>query len=183
MATVILSMMAAKAGSSVSFRSLSKVFATFNLYFRLAHSSPSFSTTLLWVKKIGKAQLEKHKERSQDWVLIVDQSIGIGQEKLLVILGIRHSHIDFNRPLVMQDMETIALKSKQSWAGQDIANELHKAKEMLGTVIYAVTDSDSTLKKGLRETGIRQVYDVTHAMAPDPAKALSEGRDLQGLHP
>jgi len=158
-------MMAAKANSSISFRSLSKVFVTINLYFKMELSTPSCSTTLLWIKKIGKAQLELPKEREDDWILIADESIGIGQEKVLVILGIRRSHIDFTRPLVMQDMKPITVKSKQRWTGQDIANELNKAKEILGTVIYAVTDAGSTLKCGLREAGIKQVYDITHAMA------------------
>jgi len=63
-----------------------------------------------------------------DWILIADESIGIGQEKVLVILGIRRSHIDFTRPLVMQDMKPITVKSKQRWTGQDIANELNIAK-------------------------------------------------------
>ena len=128
-------------------------------------SSPSCSTVMLWMKKIGKAQLELPKERADDWILVVDESIGIGQEKVLVILAIRRSDIDFTRPLMLQDMKPITVKSKQRWTGQDIANELNIAKKMLGTVIYAVTDAGSTLKCGLKEAGIRQVYDITHAIA------------------
>ena len=32
-------------------------------------------------------------------------------------------------------------------------------------MIYAVTDAGSTLKCGLKEAGIKQVYDISHAMA------------------
>lgn len=120
---------------------------------------------MLWMKKIGKAQLELPKERADDWILVADESIGIGQEKVLVILAIRRSDIDFTRPLMLQDMKPITVKSKQRWTGQDIANELNIAKKMLGTVIYAVTDAGSTLKCGLKEAGIKQVYDITHAIA------------------
>lgn len=120
---------------------------------------------MLWIKKIGYIQLQSAKEKADDWIIILDESIGIGQEKVLVVLGIRRSHVDFSRPLMLQDMEPITVKSKERWTGQDIANELKIVKEKLGTIIYAVTDSGSTLKYGLKEVEITQVYDITHAIA------------------
>ena len=120
---------------------------------------------MLWIKKIGYTQLQSTKEKADDWIIIVDESIGIGQEKVLVVLGIRRSHIDFTRALRLQDMEPITLKSKENWSGQDVARELGKVKEKLGVVIYAVTDGGKTLKNGLKEAGIQHVYDITHAMA------------------
>ena len=158
-------MLSAKINTSVSFRSLSKVFVTFNLYLNIELSSPSFSTTMLWIKKIGYAQLQSVKQKADDWIIIVDESIGIGQEKVLVILGIRRSQVDFTRPLLLQDMEPITVKSKERWTGQDIADELKIVKEKLGTIIYAVTDGGLTLKYGLKDVDIKQVYDITHAIA------------------
>jgi hypothetical protein len=120
---------------------------------------------MLWIKKIGYTQLHLPKEKADDWIIIADESIGIGQEKVLVILGIRHSHIDFTRPLILQDMVPITVKSKEHWTGKDIANELRIVQEKLGKVIYAVTDGGSTLKCGLNEVSINHVYDITHAIA------------------
>ena len=120
---------------------------------------------MLWVKKIGYTQLHSPKEKADDWIIIVDESIGIGQEKVLVVLGIRRSYIDFTRALRLQDMEPITVKSKENRSARDVANELEKVKEKLGTVIYAVTDGGKTLKNGLKEAGIQQVYDITHAIA------------------
>lgn len=158
-------MLSAKMKTSSSFRSLSKVFVAFNLYLDIERSTPSFSTAMLWVKKIGYNQLQFPKEKAKDWIIIVDESIGIGQEKVLVVLGIRRSNIDFTRPLKLQDMKPIVVKSKENWTGQDIAVELKIVKGQLGTIIYAVTDACSSLKKGLREAGINHVYDITHAIA------------------
>jgi len=128
-------------------------------------SSPSFSTAMLWVKKIGYTKLKSSKEKADDWILIMDESIGIGQEKVLLILGIRRSHIDFKRPLKLQDMEPILVKSRESWTSQDISRELRIVKEKLGNVIYAVTDAGSSLKAGLRDADINWIYDITHAIA------------------
>ncbi len=128
-------------------------------------SSPSFSTTKLWVKKIGYVKLVSVKEKADDWILIADESIGIGQEKVLVILGIRQSNIDFTRPLKLQDMEPLLVKSSERWTGYDIGEELKIIKENLGNVIYAVTDGGSSLKLGLKNASIHWVYDITHAAA------------------
>jgi hypothetical protein len=48
--------------------------------------------------------LHKAKEPPDDRIFIPNESIGIGQEKLLVIWGIRRSQIDFTRPLQLQDI-------------------------------------------------------------------------------
>lgn len=157
--------MTSKITTSCSFRSLSKIFATFNLYLKLELSSPSSSTVKLWIEKIGYAKLRSYKEKADDWILILDESIGIGQEKVLVILGIRRSKIDFTRPLTLQDMEPILVKSSEKWTKENIAKELKIIKKKLGTVIYAVTDAGSSLKSGLRDSGINWVYDITHAIA------------------
>jgi hypothetical protein len=148
-----------------SYRSLSKVFVTVNLYFNLEFSAPTFSTVKLWVKKIGYYQLQSVKEKADDWIIILDESIGIGQEKLLVVLGIRQSNVDFSRPLKLQDMEPITIKSSEKWTGEDIAKELKIVKTKLGMVKYAVTDAGANLKKGLNITDITHVYDITHAIA------------------
>lgn len=116
-------------------------------------------------KKIGYYQLESAKEKADDWIIITDESIGIGQEKLLVILAIRQCNIDFTRPLNLQDMEPITIKSSEKWTGEDIAKELEIVKTKLGNVKYAVTDAGCNLKKGLKIAGIAHIYDITHAIA------------------
>ncbi len=120
---------------------------------------------MLWIKKIGYYRLHQIKQKANDWILIVDESIGIGQEKLLVILGIRRSQIDFTRPLKIEDMKPLVVKSKKSWTGKAIAEELEKSKELVGSVLYATTDGGSTIKNGLFLAGIPHKYDVTHAIA------------------
>jgi hypothetical protein len=105
------------------------------------------------------------KEKADDWILIFDESIGIGKETMLLILGIRRSKIDFTRPLKTQDMTPLVVKSRESWTGEDIFAEIEYCKQQLGHVIYATTDGSSTLKKALRLAGIPHVYDITHAIA------------------
>jgi len=144
---------------------MSNVLEIFSFCLEMELSTPSHSSGMLWVKKVGYHCLNQPKTRADDWVLILDESIGIGQEKLLVILGIRASQIDFTRPLCIQDMEPIIIKSKKTWTGEDVSNELENSKALIGNVLYATTDGGRTLKKALRLSGIDHVYDVTHAIA------------------
>lgn len=141
------------------------LYGIFSICLEMERNAPSHSSGMLWVKKVGYYCLNRPKVQADDWILILDESIGIGQEKLLVILGIRASQIDFTRPLRIQDMEPIIIRSKKRWTGEDISEELEKSKAMLGSVLYATTDGSSTLKKALRLSEISHVYDTTHAIA------------------
>lgn len=162
---IIVIFLLSKLKSSVSFRSLSQIFSIQEEYLNKTKKSPSYHTGLLWIKKIGYYELKKPKEKADDWILILDETIGIGQEKLLVILGIRRCNIDFKRPLKLQNLIPIFVKSKKSWTGEIIAEELELVKKELGKVIYAVTDSGSALLKSLRISGINRVSDLTHYIA------------------
>ena len=154
-----------KINTSASFRGVSKTLVIFQCSLNIHCKSPSYQTGLLWVKKVGYYQLQKPKENADDWIIIVDESIGVGQEKVLVVLGIRRSKIEFNRPLKIQDLEPLLVKSKERWTGDMIAGQLRIVKKQIGNILYAVTDSCSTLKKGLREAEINHTYDLTHSIA------------------
>lgn len=147
----------------------------------MERNTPSHSTGMLWVKKVGYYCLNRPKTNADDWILILDESIGIGQEKLLVILGIRASQIVFSRPLRIQDMEPIIIKSKKKWTGEDISGELEKSKTLVGKVIYATTDGSSTLKKALRLSEINHIYDTTHAIAIMLEKLYKEDANFKEL--
>lgn len=168
-----------KINTSASFRGVSKTLVVFQFSLNIHCKSPSYQTGLLWVKKVGYYQLQKPKERADDWIIIVDESIGVGQEKVLVVLGIRRSNVEFNRPLKMQDLEPLLVKSKERWTGDMIAEQLRIVKEQVGNVLYAVTDSCSTLKKGLREAEINHVYDLTHAIAIALEKIYKKDNDFK----
>lgn len=155
----------AKINTSASFRGVSKTLVIFQFSLNVHCKSPSYQTGLLWVKKVGYYQLYKPKEVADDWIIIADESIGIGQEKVLVVLGIRRSNIKFDRPLKIQDLEPLLVKSKENWTGDMIAEQLRIVKKRIGNILYAVTDSGSALKKGLREAEINHTNDLTHSIA------------------
>ncbi|CEG11401.1 hypothetical protein MSIBF_A1420012 [groundwater metagenome] len=154
-----------KLSTSASFRAIEKIMMIVSSYLVTMNQTPAYSTILTWIQKIGYYKLMKPKEIADDWIIIIDESIKIGQDKLLVILGIRESKINFNRPLRYQDLTPLLERLRKSWTGESISKELIELKEEIGTIIYGVGDYGSNIKKGLRLASITHVYDITHKIA------------------
>ena len=49
---------------------------------------PSYSVIRQWLAKIGLYELQRPKEKRDDWIWILDFTIELGTEKCLVVLGI-----------------------------------------------------------------------------------------------
>lgn len=136
-----------------------------NLYLNCSYRAPSHATVLLWVKKYGLCQLSKKRQKADDWVVILDESVQFGQNKLLLVYGIRHSEIDFSRALNFSDLTPLAIVSKSTWTGDAIAGQLELIENEIGKIRYAVADRGNSIKKALKTKGIYQVYDITHGIS------------------
>ncbi len=64
-----------KLTTSASFRSISKIMVLVNLYLDLNIKEPCHVTILLWVKKMGIYKLTQTKEKADDWIIMIDESI------------------------------------------------------------------------------------------------------------
>ncbi len=163
--TLIQFCVALKLCSSVSFRAVNKIIVSMNVYFDCSFKTPSHATVLLWVKKYGLYQLSKDRQKADDWVVILDESVQFGQNKLLLVYGIRQSEIDFSRPLTFSDLAPLVLTSRSSWTGEGIAGQLELLEATTGRIKYAVADHGNSIKKALKTMGIYHVYDVTHCIS------------------
>jgi hypothetical protein len=153
-----------KLHTSTSFRAIGEIIIIISLKIQLS-GSPQRTTATIWVKKIGYHELQKPKENANDWIMILDHSVQISSEKLLVVFGIRRSEINFKRPLRFTDLTILKIISKKKWNGEIMQEVLEELKTELGTIIYATGDYGSDLKKGLRLAGISHVHDITHKIA------------------
>lgn len=50
--------------------------------------SPHFSSIRKWVARVGLYELNRPKEKREDWIFLVDLTLELGQEKAMVIYGI-----------------------------------------------------------------------------------------------
>ena len=163
--SIIQFCIAIKLQSSASFRAIEQIIIVMNIYLEISVKSPSHSTVLLWMKKYGYYELVQPKIKGNDWVIKLDESVQFGQNKLLVIYGIRQCEIDFNRPLKYEDLSALVIKSKSTWSGEDIKDQILIIQKQIGKIKYAVAYHGNSIKKALKLMHIPHIYDITHRIS------------------
>lgn len=169
-------MVACKLLSSGGFRALSKILRIISLSLSLVIEVPCRNTIRLWVQKIGYYELTRPKEVSDDWIIILDLSMQLGQDKILLIYGVRRKNLNFERPLKCSDLETLRILFRKSWKSENVKDVLKELEKEIGTIIYAVADRGSEIKKGLEIAGLKHVYDITHAIAGMTEKMFKDNK-------
>jgi len=163
--SLIVVILKGKLNTSVSFRAISQLLGIFAVSANLWFRQPTHATVINWVHKVGYYELMREKEKADDWVILLDHSMGLGRDKVFVVYGIRQSQIDFSRALRSQDLVTLMVVSKEKWDGEIVRDCLLEVEEQVGKIIYAVGDYGPDLKKGLRLAGIKHVHDIGHRIA------------------
>ena len=146
---------------------------------------PSGSSTRLWLLRVGYYKLTRAKEQAADWVWIVDHVGQLGQEKCLVIVGIRLSALPAEgKSLTHVDVEPIALCPVATSNGEVVHQQLEAACKQTGVPREILSDQGSDLAKGMRlfceahpETSA--VYDIKHKVATVLKRELGAERAWQ----
>jgi len=154
-----------KLNTSSSFRAIAKTVSALNLYFNLEFGQPSYGTVLIWTKKVGIFSLQPPKQKADDWVLILDESVAIGHERLLVIYGVRVSRLKFNRALTYSDLTPLLIKASNHWTADIIKKEIGIIIKNYGNIKYVVADGGSAIIKSIKLLSKNHVYDITHKIA------------------
>lgn len=155
----------------VSLRGVPRVLAMFAEAFGWCIAIPDWTTGRLWLMRLGHAMLTMPLEQADDWAWVTDHSVQIGQEKCLVILGIRLR--DLPKPgecLQHRDMRLIALVPRTSWTRQEVADTLEEAVERTGVPRVIVDDHGVDLHGGVaifqqQHPATKEMYDLKHKAA------------------
>jgi hypothetical protein len=134
---------------------------------------PHFTTVRFWLLRLGHYNLTRAKEQGDDWVWIIDHSNQIGQEKCLMILGVRASQLpppgkDF--PLCLTQMEPIELEPVIESDKEVVCRQLNANVTKTGVPRAIISDHGGDLAGGIElfrkeypET--LDIYDITHKAA------------------
>jgi len=136
--------------------------------------------------KYGLHKLMQPKEIADDWSVILDHTIQIGKQKILIVLGLQLSHLPFNKCLSLADVQPIALIPMQSSTGPKIQEELYLLKNQLGTIRQVVADQGSDIKMGVNlyrkeNTDCDYTYDIVHKLAHLLHKELKNDKKWEEL--
>lgn len=126
---------------------------------------PCYNSIENWVKKCGLHVYETAPEalHGTQYAEIVDESMMIGSEKLLLTLGIPAEHQ--GRPLNCTDANILGIAVAESWNGEGVESELRKASAKVGhNPNYVVSDNASIMKKGVRCAQLNHHHDISHSL-------------------
>lgn len=143
---------------------LSSLILIFGFNFRV----PSHVSIRNWVCKAGYSRVYACELSvspiKEDYVIWIDESILIGSEKILLVLGMPLQKIAPMRAVSLQDVRVLSVEVGQKWLGQDISPIL----ENLSTKVhirYIVSDAGNNLRKAADLGNYTQVQDCTHWVA------------------
>ncbi len=151
---------------SLSMNSASKILP---LMFDLKRT-PSINSGKSWMLKLGYYNLNKKLTIANDWIYIIDHSIQLGKEKLLLIIGVRAKDLPKDRALKYEDMKIIDLQPVKSSTGAIVYEQLKEASKKTGGPRAIVSDMGSDIKLGVRlfqeeSPETVHIYDLKHKIA------------------
>ena len=154
-------------------RCVEKILGILNTFFPLARSTPSWSSSRLWLLRVGYYKLTRKKQIADDWVWIVDYTIQAGCMKCLTVLGLRLSGLMEERQdhtLCHEDVEPIALVPVTQSNGEIVYQQLETAVQKTGVPRQIIADWGSDVKAGIKKFIAHHpqtdyIYDVKHLTA------------------
>lgn len=158
--------------AGVSMRAVPRVMATISEALGIALPTPHWTTGRLWLLRMGHWMLAAEKVEADNWAWLIDHSVQIGQDKCLVILGIRLCDLpQRGQSLRLEDMELIELLPAKSWTRAEVDAALEKAVERTGRAPRViVNDHGSDISGGVamfqeRHRQTAEIYDAKHKAA------------------
>jgi len=132
--------------------------------------APCHTTVKRWAEKVGYYKLHLPREKRDGWVLIIDASIQMGNQKCLLILGCPSDQIPIGRPLTLQDVEVLALHITSELKGVLIAKWLQELSDKIGLIDSLCSDQGSEMVLGFRifrqnNPNTVHVLDTAHKVA------------------
>ncbi len=125
---------------------------------------PCASTIYYWECKLGNHRLTKEPAKKSTWTVIVDESITIAQQRLLLILGVQMENYDFEGPLSFSDVSVLYLGVRRSWTELCIWEQIRHLQEKGYHFVNSVSDGGSAIVKALKASQIDRVSDCTHEL-------------------
>lgn len=132
---------------------------------------PDATTGRSWLLRLGCAELTRPLDVTEDWIWIMDHTVQIGKQKVLVIAGIRDSQLPpVGQALRREDLQLIALVPQTEANKQTVHAELERAACRTGVPRAILSDHGGDLLAALRlfqeqHPETVDLYDIAHKLA------------------
>lgn len=165
---------------NLSFRGGRQVVVALSLYLGVELRSPSAQIIRIWVIKYGYFRYSQPKDTESKWALIVDESVVIGQERFLLVLGVDINKWCFEKPLSSSDVEVLGLHIGSSWKSEAISKEIETLKKQY-QISYVISDEGHNLQATWKKQGLLAIADCTHFWAKSLERIYKEDSDYKAF--
>ena len=168
--------------TNCGFQKVSKLLSYLNVFFGLGlEKTPCANSIENWVKKSGYSIYHQSPTdfSEQEYAQIVDESMMLGSEKMLLTLGVSAEKTSSNA-LQHSDIKVLNLSVSDKWNGEGVASHLEETEKKVGhPPLYSISDNDSKLRKAFRKHGCTWIRDVGHTVARLIEQVYGEDKDFQ----
>ena len=143
---------------------------------------PAYTTIGYWAQELG---LSVYKEscdlfKGKRYALIIDESMMIGSEKLLLTLAVPADNE--GHAITEKDIVIVDISIAKSWNGTTIKEVLEKVAKKIGhDPEYIISDNGSTIGKAVRDAGYKHHLDVSHSLGMFLERVYKNELDFQEL--
>lgn len=109
---------------------------------------------------------------ANDWMVLIDASIQMGEKKCVLALGCRGASFRKikNRALVLEDLEILSMRIVSKLNGEVVAEMLTEVASAVGKIIAVCSDRGSEMLRGVKLFQIispetRQISDTAHRVS------------------
>lgn len=152
-------------------KSLKIVFATLP-ELKDYYLAPSCTTVKYWTAQVGYHKLKRHKTIANDWMVLIDSSIQMGEKKCVLILGIRAAslHKIKDRALTLEDLEVLSMRIVSTLNNQVIFEMVTEVALAIGKIITICSDRGSEILCGVKRfqqisPETRHIGDTSHRVS------------------
>lgn len=168
---------------SVGSRQIVEIFNILNEFMgNVFGKVPAYTTIGYWTQELG---LSIYKEscslfKDKQYALIVDESMMIGSEKLLLTLAM--PAINAGSAITEKDITIVDISIAKSWNGTSIKNVLEKVADKIGhKPEYVISDNGFTVCKAVRDAGYAHHSDISHTLGMFLERVYKKEADFQEL--
>ena len=139
---------------------------------------PCYNTIENWVKKLGLSVYQDEQPcKDKKFAMVVDESIAINGQKLLLTLAIPSEHQ--NRPIRHEDVTILDISVSKGFNGDDVRGRIEEAEKSAGNAPdYIISDNGHNLTKGITGSGHIRHADISHSMGVILKKVYEKQSDF-----
>lgn len=143
--------------------------------------SPCYNAVENWIKKLGLSVYQDDQPcKGKKFAMVMDESIAINGQKLLLALAIPSEHQD--RPVKHEDVTVLNMTVGANFKGEDIENKISEVTISAGSEPqYVISDNAHNLVRGILHSGYVHYADISHSMGVILKKVYEKQPDFVEL--